>query len=246
MSPGHALDLSDVRQIDQGIVGTKADARFGVLNRSPVVAPPCVDDRAEAERKRRGGAEHQRTVEGVERRFVVPFYDTDNETAHRERHRIIPTHFDRRMRMMACRLPGFGPQASAQVTLLVAPCDEPLDDGIIRLQSDRLFQQGKRLVGVPRHRCGDERERAKIQVIGVEAVGPLAPGTLDLGLAQGRFNGADDTHRVSVATAPHGAAGPEYADLGSWTEPPLSLSRTLKRRALVRVHSRAVADPASS
>jgi hypothetical protein len=42
-----------------------------------------------------------------------------------------------------------------------------VDDGIIRLQSDRLFQQGKRLVGVPRHRCGDERERAKIQVIGV-------------------------------------------------------------------------------
>jgi hypothetical protein len=69
-----------------------------------------------------------------------------------------------------------------------------MDDGIARLQPDRLLQQGKRFVSVFRHRDCGERERAEKQIIGIQVFGPLAPRTLDFGLAQGRLDGADDAH----------------------------------------------------
>ena len=152
------------------------------------------------------------------------------------------------MRVAARGLPRFAVQPAAEVTLLVAPGDEPVHDGIIRFQPDRFFQQDKRLVGVFGHRGRYERQCPEKQVVGIEVVGPLAPCTLDFSFAQGWLDGADDAHcqfvlecedvaqRTIVTVGPdirrscgvdvlprdtHMVAGPAYAALQYVSNPQL-------------------------
>jgi len=80
----------------------------------------------------------------------------------------------------------------------MAPGDEPMNDGVVRLQAERLLQHGKRLVSISGHRGCGERQRAEIEIVGIEVVGPLAPGALDFGSPQGRLDGADHAHRHLV------------------------------------------------
>src|SRR5262249_36207678 len=82
----------------------------------------------------------------------------------------------------ACMAAGCGPRllvkSAAEVALLMAPRDHCVRNCVIRVQSDCLFEEWQRLVGILRHRRRRERQGPQIQVPRVEAVRALAPGTL--------------------------------------------------------------------
>ena len=59
--------------------------------------------------------------------MVIPFHDGDDKTAHRQCHRVVGANCYRRVRMFAGSLPRFGVQSPTEVTLLMAPGDEPMD-----------------------------------------------------------------------------------------------------------------------
>src|SRR5260370_20528828 len=88
--------------------------------------------------------------------------------------------------------------SAPQVSLLMAKGDDGMRGSKIGLQLDRLAEQGQRFVRVLRHRGESVRQGAQIEVIGIEAVGPLAPRALDLGLTKRRLDHAGDGDRDLV------------------------------------------------
>src|SRR5437867_9971653 len=57
-----ATSKADVWRADQRVVGTQAGPHLSMLDRRTILALPPTNDRAEAECKRRRGAERRRTV----------------------------------------------------------------------------------------------------------------------------------------------------------------------------------------
>src|SRR3978361_286093 len=105
-----------------------------MLNRRNIIAYPSANYRAEAKCERRRGTQRQRTVERLQRGFIVPLQDTNDKSSHCQRHRIITAGFDCRMGMVACSLPRSGVKSATQVPLLMAPGNKSVDDGIVGLQ----------------------------------------------------------------------------------------------------------------
>ena len=82
--------------------------------------------------------------------------------------------------------------AAPQVPLLMAPGDHCVRGGKIGLQLDRLAEQRQRLVRILRHRSDSVGQSAQIEVIGIEAVGPLASRAVDLALPERRLDDTGD------------------------------------------------------
>src|SRR6266852_4178388 len=80
----------------------------------------------------------------------------------------------------------------------MAKGDDGMRGGKIGLQLDRFAEQGQRLVRVLRHRRESVGQGAQIEVIGIEAVRPLAPRALDLALPERRLDHAGDADRDLV------------------------------------------------
>ena len=78
---------------------------------------------------------------------------------------------------------------------LPAPGDRRIGEPVIRIELDRLLEQRKRLGHVGRGSGSDVRQRPQIQVIGVQAVGRLLPGTLDFRPLELGRDRADDVRR---------------------------------------------------
>src|SRR6266436_3746339 len=80
----------------------------------------------------------------------------------------------------------------------MAKGDESMRGRIIGLQLDRLAEQGQRFVRILRHRGESVGQGAQIEVISIEAVGPLAPRAVDLALPERRLDDTGDADRDLV------------------------------------------------
>ena len=78
-----------------------------------------------------------------------------------------------------------------------------MGDGKIWFQLYRLLDKPERLVGIFRHRGVGKRERAQVQVVGIETVSPRAPRPFDLGLAERRLDDTGGTDRDLVLKIEH-------------------------------------------
>src|SRR3569832_2296009 len=91
-------------------------------------------------------------------------------------------------RCRAARLP----QTSAEKQAMMAHCSVTLRQCVGWIERDRSFERYKRLRHLLRHAGIDIRLGTQDEVIGVEAVGPLAFDSVDLGAAQARRDSAHD------------------------------------------------------
>src|SRR6266481_9600583 len=80
----------------------------------------------------------------------------------------------------------------------MAKGDDGMRGGKIGLQLDRFAEQGQRFVRILRHRDESVGQGAQIEVIGIEAVRPLAPRAVDLALPERRLDYAGDADRDLV------------------------------------------------
>src|SRR5207237_7821826 len=114
------------------------------------------------------------------------------KTSGGERRRIVSAGLYRGLSMGECgdfiRLV----QSAAQIAHLVAPGSSGLCRWIIRLQCERLVEEGECLIRLARHRDISVWQGPQIEIVGVETFRALAPGALDLGVAQARLDRADD------------------------------------------------------
>src|ERR1700757_559282 len=80
----------------------------------------------------------------------------------------------------------------------MAPSDNCVRSGVVGLQLDRFREQGQCLIRISRHGGISIGQGSQIKVIGVEAVGPFASSTFNLGLAERRLDypGHADGHPV--------------------------------------------------
>src|SRR5262245_2103210 len=92
----------------------------------------------------------------------------------------------------------FGVEACAQIALLVTPCNETMDDGIVGLEEDGFLQETQRSISNYRHRRRRERQCTEKEIVGVEVFWSFAPCSLDLDFSQVWLNRSDDTHRQEV------------------------------------------------
>src|SRR5436309_320024 len=83
-------------------------------------------------------------------------------------------------------------EALSSETELMAPGGERMDGKIVRIELERLLQQGERLVGVARHMSGYIRQRVQIKLIGVEILSLLLTNSLDFRFLHARLNNAGD------------------------------------------------------
>ena len=89
-------------------------------------------------------------------------------------------------------------KAAAKKALLMAQGSVPVRCRVVRVEPQRLIQETQCLVGVRRRVRMGMRQGAEVEVIGVEAVGPLAARPLDLGVSQRRLDRADDALGQSI------------------------------------------------
>ena len=84
-------------------------------------------------------------------------------------------------------------EAGANEENFVAPGEQSVSQGIVGLEGQRLFKQRQRLACLVGHRSVNVRRGPKYEVVGVEAIWPRTPDTLDLGITQTRL---DRTHDI--------------------------------------------------
>ena len=77
----------------------------------------------------------------------------------------------------------------------MAVCRQTVGDRIIRIEVDGATEQAKRFAAILVGHGIVQRERAEEKIVGVDVIRRLAAGAFDLGIAQPRFDGADDVRR---------------------------------------------------
>src|SRR4029079_14831913 len=76
----------------------------------------------------------------------------------------------------------------------MAPRDQSVNCRVVWLQLDGPIEQRQGLVRIQWHRGEGKRQRAEIQVVRIQALGPFAPGAFDLRLAKYRLDNAHYAH----------------------------------------------------
>ena len=108
-----------------------------------------------------------------------------DEGADAQRLRVVRADAQRDAGMVQRGGPVLGMKSTAKEALLMAPGGMGVGDGVIRVQPQGLLEEAQGLVGVGRRVRESMRQRPQVEIVGVEAVGPLAARPFYFGAPQG-------------------------------------------------------------
>ncbi len=128
----------------------------------------------------------------LKRAFVIPAQKEDLKCRDRERRRVVGRARDHEAGVPECGGSLGFVETKLREENLVAMGEPRMGGGVVRVQLERVLQNPRGDPGVGGRHRGHVRQRAQIEVIGVEIVGMLSPGAFDLRALQAGLDDADD------------------------------------------------------
>ena len=195
----------------------EAQGLLGVLHRPLVPLAVGADQGAEAPGERGVGIEAERPVERLDRAVVVAGEIGADEGADARGLRVVGIDAEDAVGMPERGGAVGGVEAAAEVALLAAPGGGGVGRQKAGIERERPLEARERAVAVAgrvRERVG---ERLEVEVVGIEAFGPLAACPVDLGAADRGLDQSDDglgqtvLQVEDICVGAVEAAGPESA-----------------------------------
>jgi hypothetical protein len=126
------------------------------------------------ERGRGGGIERKRAIDRGKRRLRLATEERQHKPGNRQRGRIVGVADGCRARVLDRRSAMLLVKAVAREAELVRPREQRACGSVVRVEHQRLLEQRHGLPRFGRHLRRDMRQRAKIEIVGIEVPGPLA------------------------------------------------------------------------